>query len=81
MQSVYYLKGDRLMLTCIYHPIDAMRVVEACEADKLKASGVWFDSPKKAADYRLKVENEIKQKESEEANVEKPISKIKRKSK
>ena len=48
------------MLTCVYHPIDAMRVLEADEADRLKATGCWFDSPKKAQAYRLKVEDEIK---------------------
>lgn len=49
------------MLTCVYHPIDAFRVVESDEADKLKASGVWFDCPAKAKAYRTKVENEIKE--------------------
>jgi hypothetical protein len=48
------------MLTCIYHPIDPMRVVEKEEADKMKASGVWFDSPAKAQAYRDKVEADIK---------------------
>ncbi len=48
------------MLTCVYHPIDDMRVVEDDEADRLKASGVWFDCPAKAKAYRNKVENEIK---------------------
>lgn len=61
------------MLTCVYHPIDAFRVVEEDEADRLKASGVWFDSPKKAQEYRLKVEDEIKQ----ESTVEKPKAKLK----
>lgn len=49
------------MLTCVYHPIDDFRVVEDDEADRLRASGVWFDSPTKAREYRLKVEDEIKQ--------------------
>lgn len=53
------------MLTCVYHPIDEMRVVESDEADRLKASGVWFDSPKKAKDYRAKVELEIKNEPSQ----------------
>ena len=56
------------MLTCVYHPIDGMQVVESDKADKLKASGVWFDSPLKARQYREKVELEIKQ----ESKVEKP---------
>ena len=49
------------MLTCVYHPTDPMRVVEDDEAERLKALGVWFDSPVDAKQYRLKVENEIKQ--------------------
>lgn len=48
------------MLTCVYHPIDHFRVVEDDEAERLKATGVWFDSPKKAQEYRLQVEAEIK---------------------
>lgn len=54
------------MLTCVYHPIDDMRVVEQDEAEQLKASGVWFDSPKKAKEYRLKVEDEIKSESKDE---------------
>ena len=54
------------MLTCVHHPIDAMRVVEQDEAERLKATGVWFDCPAKAKQYRTKVEDEIKQ-ESKEA--------------
>ncbi len=53
------------MLTCVYHPIDPMRVVEADEADRMKATGVWFDCPSKAKKYRNKVEAEIKE-EAEE---------------
>ncbi len=48
------------MLTCVYHPIDGMRVVELNDAMDLMASGVWFDSPATAADYRAKVEKDIK---------------------
>lgn len=48
------------MLTCVYHPIDDFQVVEAEEAERMKASGVWFDSPLKAKQYREKVEQEIK---------------------
>lgn len=47
------------MLTCVYSPVDPMRVVESEEADILKASGVWFDCPKKAQLYREKLEKEI----------------------
>ena len=61
------------MLTCVYHPIDDFQVVEADEAERLKASGVWFDSPLKAKEYRLKVEQEIKD-DSEE---KKPKTKLK----
>ncbi len=53
------------MLTCVYHPIDDFRVVEEEEAERLKASGVWFDSPLKAKQYRTKVENEIKNESKE----------------
>ncbi len=66
------------MLTCVYHPIDAYRVVETDEADKLKATGVWFDSPAKAKQYRERVEDEIKQ-ESMEA-IKPPKTKLKGKS-
>ncbi len=55
------------MLTCVYHPIDRFRVVEDDEADRLKASGVWFDSPAKATAYRNSVEQEIKDEESKSA--------------
>lgn len=48
------------MLTCVYHPIDSFRVVEHEEANRMKASGVWFDSPLKAQAYRERVENELK---------------------
>jgi hypothetical protein len=58
------------MLTCVYHPIDEVRVVETEEADKLKASGVWFDSPLKAKQYREKVEMEIKDEKSKDKRKE-----------
>lgn len=51
------------MLTCVFHPIDAMRVVEEDEAERLRASGVWFDSPQEAQSYRSKVEDEIRNEE------------------
>jgi hypothetical protein len=56
------------MLTCVYHPVDKMRVVEQDEADCLKATGVWFDSPVKASQYREKVENEINQESKADEN-------------
>ena len=64
------------MLTCVFHPIDSMRVVEEDEAERLIASEVWFDSPTKAKQYRITVEDEIKN----ESMVEEPKAKIKRKS-
>lgn len=57
------------MLTCIYHPLDPMRVVEHEEADRLKESGVWFDCPNKAKAYREKVEEDVK---NEKVEVFKP---------
>lgn len=59
------------MLTCVYHPIESMRVVEEDEAESLKASGVWFDCPNKAKQYRAKVEDDIRQ----EAKAVKPKAK------
>jgi len=61
------------MLTCIYHPLDEMLVVEADEAEKMVASGVWFYSPLHAKAYREKVEGEIKQ----ESSAPKPKAKLK----
>lgn len=63
------------MLTCVYHPIDPMRVVESDEAERLYATGVWFDCPAKASRYRTSVEDEIKQ-ESEAAE-KSPKAKLK----
>lgn len=48
------------MLTCVFHPIDDMQVVEQDVADKMIASGIWFDHPQEAKEYRNKVEDEIK---------------------
>lgn len=73
------------MLTCVYHPIDAMRVVEEDEAEKLRASGVWFDSPTEAQKYRAKVEQDIKKEKAvqaaEKKKLEKPKDKLEEKSK
>lgn len=55
------------MLTCVHSPIDPMRVVEQDEAERLKATGVWFDCPSKAKQYRIKVEDEIKRESKEVA--------------
>lgn len=65
-----------MMLTCVYHPIDSMRVVEEDEAEILMASGVWFDSPSKAREYRAKVEQQIKKEK-----LDKPKDKQQEKSK
>lgn len=59
------------MLTCIYHPIDHFRVVEHDEAESLIESGVWFDCPRKARDYRNAVEDDIK-KENDAPEKKKP---------
>ena len=49
------------MLTCVYHPLDDMRVVEEDEAERLRALGVWFDSPTLAQEYKSKVEKDIEE--------------------
>ena len=54
------------MFTCVYHPINGMQVVEEDEAYRMKASGLWFDSPKKAKDSRLKVEADIKKEKADD---------------
>lgn len=53
------------MLTCVYHPIDSMRVVEEDEAERLRASGVWFDCPKEAEAYRIKVEADVRKEKAD----------------
>ncbi len=52
------------MLTCIYHPLDHFRVVEQDEAERLISSGVWFDCPVKAKNYKKKVEEDLKKQAS-----------------
>jgi len=69
------------MLTCVYHPIDAMRVVEEDEAERLRATGVWFDSPCDAQNYRIKVETDIKKEKADKAKAEAAKDKLKEKSK
>lgn len=68
------------MLTCVHHPIDPMRVVEEEEAQRLKATGYWFDCPKKAQEYRQNVVDNIK-KESKvvELKSSQPKGKLKEK--
>jgi len=65
------------MLTCVFHPIDDMRVVDEKEAERLRASGVWFDSPKDAEAYRIRVETDIRKEKAEN----KAKDKLKEKSK
>lgn len=48
------------MLTCVFHPIDAMRVVEEDEAERLRESGFWFDNPTEAKNYRIQVESDVR---------------------
>jgi hypothetical protein len=69
------------MLTCVFHPIDAMRVVEEDEAERLRALGVWFDSPTEAQNYRIKVETDIKKEKAAKAKAEVGTDKQKEKSK
>lgn len=47
------------MLTCVYHPVNGMRVVEDEESIDLLASGVWFDHPNKAKEMRAKYEQRL----------------------
>lgn len=54
------------MLTCVFHPIDAMRVVEDDEAERLMNTGVWFDSPATAKCYRERVEQDIQNEPTED---------------
>ena len=44
-----------------------MRVVEQDEAERMRATGCWFDSPLKAKQYREKIEDELKQESKAEA--------------
>ena len=53
--------------------VKAECAVEEDEAERLMASGGWFDSPTKAKEYRAKVEDEIKQ----ESKAAKPRAKQK----
>lgn len=52
------------MLTCLYHPLDDMIVVEEEDAQKYRDMGVWFDHPLLAKDYRKKLEKELKEERS-----------------
>lgn len=42
-----------MQLTCLYHPINKMKVVDdENEYNELIASGLWFDHPTKAKEVR-----------------------------
>lgn len=51
------------MLNCVYHPVDAMRVVSDEERNDLLSTGVWFDSPTEAKQLRNTYERRIQQDE------------------
>lgn len=55
------------MLTCVFHPLEPMRVVEDDEAERLKTLGAWFDCPSKAQKYREKVEAEVQDEKDKES--------------
>jgi len=61
--------------SCLYHPNDGMRVIEAQDEDeyrRLLSTGMWFDHPNKAKEAKL-----IKIKEDNKD--EKPIRQYTRK--
>lgn len=64
-----------MMLTTVYHPIDPPRYMEDDEADKLKATGVWFDTPTAAKKYLDKLEAEMNQESMESSRP--PVTKNK----
>jgi hypothetical protein len=50
--------------SCLYHPTEKMRVIEADQEDEYKrllATGVWFDHPTKAKQMRDDHEKQIRQ--------------------
>lgn len=67
------------MLSCVFHPIDPMRVVEDDEAKRMIETGFWFDCPKKALNYRNQVAENIKNETKAESKKDKAFaSKIKK---
>jgi len=54
------------MLTCVYHALGNMIVVEDDEAQRLFDTGVWFNSPKTAREYKAKVEQDILNEKAQE---------------
>lgn len=54
------------MLTCMFHPVNGMQVVESDEAEIMEASGFWYDCPRKAQAHRERVEQEIKDEDLKE---------------
>lgn len=54
--------------SCLYHPTDGMRVIEASqenEYERLLATGFWFDHPTKAKEMRTNYEEQIRRKPRE----------------
>lgn len=50
--------------SCLYHPTDGMRVIEADnyeEYKRLLETGVWFNHPNKAKEMRNHHEEQIRQ--------------------
>ena len=58
-----------------------MRVVEDDEAERLIKSGVWFDSPALAKEYKVDVVKDIKNEEAEKKKPAKSKAKTKEQSK
>lgn len=51
--------------SCLYHPTDGMRVIEADnekEYKQLLGTGFWFDHPTKAKEWRENYEGQIRRK-------------------
>lgn len=69
------------MLNCVYHPIDAMRLVEEEERERLLASGFWFDSPLDALAKRRAIEQHVEEEIDEEKQPEPEKVKVKKEKK
>ena len=63
------------MLTCVFHPVNGMQVVEEDKAETLIQTGFWFNHPNEAQEYRSMVEEEIKQSDAKKARKNKEQSK------
>ena len=54
--------------SCIYHPTDGMRVIEAHQEEeyrRLLETGFWFKHPTQAKEMRIKHEEQIRRKPGE----------------